>query len=447
MSEKPSNPFDKSVNGDSGLLGFLGKRMVESPSWLVDKQGDKWEPYVGPRGGEGWQNRETGEVIYGDLQSVAEEDESVQAPEEPESEQNEYPESTVDVDRDDVQRGDYIYVDGEDGGYLDSVERVQDGSVIASFEDGRSFRIREGMDVRVNDDPPVRPEDVDETVYEFDEALGKVQESVEVTDRGSSAWVDNDGIENVIADNVSRCKSKVIADSMLDDLEKVTAQRGMSYHAENRINLRPNDHEETMSHEVGHALLKSNGLETPEFANVMALTHNTMEGLDTSHMGKGVLEAIQDIFNDGKKEISYEYVEAAEKHFDGGEILDVSFLSMNVDPDAPEEIVQLGEEVNKAFRDQFEQIEEEGITPNLIQDQYAVTNAHETWAAVHEELQRDGVSKKSMKVLYEDYPDLLSAYFELFDPNSFQKREIKKLYENSGPNGSIEEDPFPEVQL
>ena len=458
MSEKGSNPFDKSVNGSSGVLGQLGKEMVESPSKLVDKQGDEWEPYVGPRGGEGWKNPETGEIVYGDMGDVAEVDESVSEPEVSEQDQDGgYSGDLQSVDHDDIDEGQYVSIDGgEVEGYLDSVDRLG-GDVHVTLDDGSSFWLEDGMQVAVDDDPG------ETELHQHQDTFDNVTENVPIEDR--DGYLSADDVKEDMVQEFSRIKSDQVFENTTDHISELKETAGSSYYNKDKgeVVLAEDAFDDTLSHELGHAIMGANGYDLNTAGNILATLHNATSGsMKVKHIGKSLMDVIRE--ENARGNLSDSYVEYAEENIENPEdiVLDKEYLEMAIDEDHNEELRGLVEEVNNALSDMLDalaaedpiayEVEDDAMfgRPDesaLFADEYAASNGQEVFAALHEKMQMGGVDPNSLEKLYTEHHGLVAEYIDNFEPGELQKKQINRLYQSKGSSSVIEDVPFPEVEV
>jgi len=410
----------------------------------TEKEGS-WAPYVGPQGGEGWRNVQTNEIVYtldppGPVVGDAGLDDSQQDEERVRPEG--VPDTAVDVETSDVERRDYISVDGEVEGFVDFIEQRGEGEAFVMFEDGSSVSITEGMEVYVDDDPPAEFE-----AYEdFDEYQQILFDTTEVTYEGGNYLSQEDVMEKV-SDDMSRCKLQDAAKHTLKSLTSIDQREGrLSYYHPDKesVELSEDVFGETVSHEFGHAFLGQNGYDLSEFGNMLAVATNRVRHGTPFLDLRG--KTIEDLANTlaMKGYISQSYRVKVSESVKSDDMATVDYFKLKPRPDANEDLQDLANAVNDVLEEQFEAVFYNTDTP-LIKDEYAGTNGQEMFAGIHEEMQRDGVNKSTIEVLYREYPDFCQVYFSYFEPNTLQKREFNRLFNREGSSGGIEELPFPEV--
>ena len=397
---------------------------------------EEWEPYVGPQGGEGWRSMETGEIVYQDhapgpvagdssTRDRTEGDEDSIRPEG-------VGEDFLDVESQDVQRNDYVSVDGEIEGFLDNVESFRNGTVQLTFEDGRSVRVGEGDEVWINDDPPERQ---GETLY--NDLINLFDNTVHVDYEGS--FMQGDDAVSQAATDLSNLKKEGLAKRTVNNLESVEssiASRSYFNTGDKTLNLADDVFEDTVTHEIGHAFLDANGVDIPKGANMLALVHGDDRDnrLRTDLMGQTVGEAIEQLQDEGSLG-EFEVPNPNEQ-------FNADYLKLEIQDDyGDEDFNQMVESINGMLENEIDKAEK----GEELYHSYGTTNGHEMFAAVHEILQGDDLIMGRMHTLYDEYPDVLESYFDVFEPGDRQKKMLNKLFNEKGPNGSIDDEPFPEV--
>ncbi len=455
MSEKRVSGADSPLVIDNSGSGGGDKETAES----VRKQDSNWEPYEGPRGGSGWRNTETDEVVYSEVSPAGDtfdEDEGVgtaEPGEDDETDTSNVPESAVSVDRSDVESTDYISIDGEKEGFVDSVERRGD-DVYVRFDDGDGLWLEEDMEVFVDDDPPEKSDNV-EQVREYTE---KIRDSVTFEERSPTSTLTQREIRDTMADSLTRVESEDIAENTIDRIGDVKSLRGRSHydpHSGN-ISIAPNDFEKTVVHEVGHAILDSNGFETDDFASIISMGFDRSKGIDASIFSMTKGEVARKLEREG--EISEGISEKIRERFDSDMVVSPNDLTFKPDTDFNEDfdegLADFVATLNSTYTDviadlQYENDPVQTITREdyeSIKGEYEWTNANEFFAMIHENLQQEGINRNNIEKIYDQYPEVLDAYFDVFEPNDLQKRELNQLFNESGGSGPIESEPFPEVQ-
>jgi hypothetical protein len=441
MSEKGADSRRQDVSGESSVLGQLGRDLVHK-SFSIRKQGDDWVPYVGPRGGEGWKNPETGEVIYGDLSDVDEQtDGDVGHGESQDSGQVD--EDFTGIDRDDIDEGQYLSVDGgEVEGYVETVDRLG-VDVRVMLEDGSSFWIEDDMQLSVDDSPETEELRPNQDTYDI------VDESISFDER--DGWLDAQQVEEKVVDDLARTKSDDVVDKTADHITDVREERVSYYNPEDEyISVRADDMEETVSHELGHAIMGANGFHIKEGANLLATLKNSGSGdLAVDLLGNSIREILErpkvqanmsdQYISNVESQVEEEYIDGVDTSFDE------NYISMSIQDEAyTEELVPLVNEINSSLSKMLDDIDE-GSDDSLFAGQYAVSNGQEVFAALHEKMQMDGLDPNSLQDLVAYHEELVDEYLNHFEPNDYQKQYINRLFQSEGSIGSIEEMPFPEV--
>lgn len=456
---KTLNNIESSIVGKTKEMNYdpeKARKMVLSLLKMYDSitiKQEEWEPYEGPQGGEGWRSLDSGEIIYSDeppgpvagdsgTRDRSGQDEDRVKPEG-------VPNNTLDINANDVEDGDYINIDGEVEGYVDFVDIRGDNEAFVMFEDGTSLPVTEDMEVYIDDNPPEKSQ------YQMDiDKFGeKLFNTTEIEFEGE--FLSREDVINKVSSDMARCKSEDMAMTTLEGLSEVSSiSSNRSYYnsEENLIALSDGVFEETVSHEFAHAFLAENGYNTGPFANIIATATNASLGRgipdDVQYEGQTRGELARDLHNHGY--ISDDYMEQIEEAtFEIGAPSDPPVkpeeFMLRTMRDSEDNAGDLRDAINEVFKDQYE-IAVEGTNGRIIKDEYAATNAQETFAGIHEEMQKDGVSHKTVSVLYEDYPEFLTKYIEYFEPNTMQKQYFNKLFNEEGSSGTIDEIPFPEVE-
>jgi len=315
---------------------------------IFDKE-VQWEPYSGPRGGEGYRNPDTGEVVYDEIP----------------------PNTTTEPDRDTINVEDSIDIEYE-GQFLSQDQLV-------SHIEGDFERVKEKS-----------------IVENVTEGVGQIRSMP-----GNTSYYNRDSGDMMISQNTF---------------------------------------EGTVTHEVGHAMLGENGFNLSPAGNLLAASTNALgNNMPDDLMEMTVGEMIEYVDEEAGMADSY-------KGF-SDEIKDQPIspdqFKIEIADDANSSMVEFVESVNEVFEDQFSGAFGDGES-QLISDSYAATNAHETFAKIHQEMQDEGINFGAMQVMYEQYPDFCEEYFNIFEPNELQKREFNRLFNDEGSSGPIEDVPFPE---
>lgn len=396
---------------------------------------EEWEPYVGPQGGEGWRSMETGEIVYQDHAPGPVAGDSSTRDRTGSDEDSIRPEGVgedfLDVESQDVQRDDYVSVDGEIEGFLDNVESFRNGTVQLTFEDGRSVRVGEGDEVWINDDPPERQ---GESLY--NELIGTIEDNVFIDYDGD--FINERDVSSQAATDMSNAKNETFAKRTLSNLESITGgvRRSHFDSSDGTLQLADNVFEETVTHEIGHAFLDANGVDIPKGANLLAIVHgqDNDNRLRTDLFGQTVGEAIEQLQDEG--ELGDYSVPNTDEEFNA------DHLKLEIQDDyGDEDFNQMVESINGMLESEIDKAEK-GFD---LYHSYGATNGHEMFTAVHEILQGDDLIMGRMHTLYDEYPDVLESYFDVFEPGDRQKKMLNKLFNEKGPNGSIDDEPFPEV--
>jgi hypothetical protein len=249
-----------------------------------------------------------------------------------------------------------------------------------------------------------------------------------------------------------------MVENTIDGIGEIKSLRGRSYYEPDsgNISIAPNDFEKTVIHEVGHAILDSNGFETSSFASIISMGFDRRKGIDTSIFSMTKAEVARKLEIEG--EISETISEKITERFDSDMPVSPNDLTFkpNTDfnGDSDGDLADFIDTLNNTYTDvisdlQYDNDPLETITREnyeSIKSEYEWTNANEFFAAIHENLQQEGINRNNIEIIYEQYPEVLDAYFDVFEPNDLQKRELNQLFKDSGGSGPIESEPFPEVE-
>ena len=431
MSSNGSNV--RTVTFDSDGSGSSRVRVV-SPDNVTEK--GSWEPYVGPREGFGWRNPDTDEVVYqddppGEMDLSALTSEQVDALEEALgtdlTESSDLPDSAMSSDKEDIVEGEYAYI-GEEEGFLDMVERVGD-DVRVRLDDGSEFWVGD-KEVHIDTEADRIREEQEER-----EKVQRVQRSVGIEDVDGQ-FVSTEQIENNLVRMTESAKQDVVADNLLDNLESIDRDLyGGAYyrHSESKVNLPTDSTDSTLNHEIGHAIAGANGFDYPvkhavTFAKIFvkdrdAMTAESEFGGDddfinpSEYVGSTWGELVDDVWGQAGVEVDNFVPDDAR---DDEITLNDFKLEQVEGVDTSEEMDTLIDEINEAWEEQFTDWGSKSIG-----NQYSATNAHETMSRLHEHLQSPGINFGVMNDLIEDFPDLLDAYLDVFEPNEPQKNHLE----------------------
>ena len=409
----------------------------------VSKSG-QWEPYEGPRGGFGWRNTDTDEIVYqddppGEPDLSALSGEQIDALEEALgtdlTSSSDLPESAFEVEPQDIEKDDYVYI-GEEEGFLDSVDRVGD-DVYVELSSGNAFWVGD-KDVHVDSEPQQYREE-----QEREELKNRIMSELSVSRNIDGVHVDTDEVVSTMADMVENTKHEQVTENLfsnLDEIDETSRGSYFNYNDSKGIYFDSSATEGTVAHETAHAVANTNGYDYNDRRQATMFAHifnmrdryfrpdgsgdSILDPRDT--IGKTWREVEQDM-----KEVWRDtYASSLGIDFSSpitGEnryvlvTKDAFKLSHDGETNSPEEVDRLIEEVNNAWEKQFDNWGEFGIGGS-----YSGTNAHETLAMIHEHLQKPGVNKQVMRDLVNDFPDLLDAYLDVFEPNDLQERELEK---------------------
>lgn len=472
MSDKPSTKYGQLVSKYASSVEVVDEKSVESVS-DVRRNDANWKKYEFKDGTVGWKNAETGEIHIDDVSPNTNEkadwseetgprgatrwvsedgrvryrpppgfSEDTTEEQEPTDELND----PVTVDRSDVEQGDYIGIDGEKEGYIDAVERSGD-DVFVRFEDGDGLWIEEDMSVAIDEDPPPRVAgSIDRQRY-----IEDLYSDVDISERSTASSLDRAEVAGVIADNFTRTKKDDIASNTVDAIETIEEHDITSswYGESNRMRISKDAYERVVCHETAHATAYGNGFDTSDFAAVMGIAFSRQDGINQSMFGRTKDDIIRELESSGK--ISPGLAVNARDAFDIYDVVrydDLTFSQRDdYDDNLDDDFSNLISAIDDAFVETVEQIQEDGTeSVNKLKGGYELTNSNELFAAIHENLQQDGINRRNIEEIYYQYPEVLSAYFEVFEPNDLQKRELNQLFKESGGSGPIESEPFPEAQ-
>lgn len=413
-----------------------------------DVQKSEWVPYTGPRGGEGWKNPDSGEIIY--------------QPEPPGqvSALEDQADPRLVIDPEDIEADDYISIDGEIEGIVEMVDMVG-GEARVTMDDGRTIRVDDTNEIAVDDEVDTgayrRMRDVRQDVYE------RVQE-IPIKDWPNGAYMSQDEIRNNTSAMLNRSDSEV-REKFFEDIEELLDRASRSgYNLDGgQMQFRPDAMNETLMHEVGHALLGSAGYDVTPEANGFAYFYSGEipdfeegEPLDEVFI-RMVDEKIEKLTAHHPALVDYDMVdhlkqkkEEARQRFGGQEVqMDMFYLDARDDAIESEEVETLVEELNEAWKRQVDAHRDEELDESeyVIGEDYSATNAHETFAMLNEELQGDTADPNTMEVLLLNHGSLLEAYLELFEPRDIQKEVMNQVHRINPNRSHFPEDevPFPEV--
>lgn len=181
-----------------------------------------------------------------------------------------------------------------------------------------------------------------------------------------------------------------------DQIQRANSRKGL-------IKVSHDEREATIQHEMGHQVFQAHGISTAFGGSGSDKAHNF------GHRPPP--------WPNGDDENKDKFKLSKAKH------------------EAPEELIELGEEINSAFQTMVDEIRansgSDGQVPrndeyklDSVFYDYAACNAHETLAMTHEIMQTAGQrSPGSVQTLAKHHPDLLSAYSKVFDvPEKTQQK-------------------------
>lgn len=430
-----------SEKGDTGAdsplvikVGGSGGIDVKAPDNVAQK--GSWEPYLGPREGFGWRNPDTDEVVYQE-EPPGEPDLSALTTEQADALEEalgaditgseDLPESAMSSDKDDIVEGEYAYI-GEEEGFLDRVDRVGD-DVRVRLGDGSEFWVGD-KEVHIDTEADRIREDMEER-----EKVQRVQRSVGIEDVDGQ-FVSTEQVENNLVRMTESAKQDVVADNLLDNLDSIDRDPyGGAYyrHRESKINFPSDATDSTLNHEIGHAIAGTNGFDFDKnYASAVAKvfieerdSFGSVDG-DSESMDEDVIDPSEYI-GQTWGDLSFDVFDKVghsvrlPRGVDDEPITEDTFkLHQQEGVDTSEEMDALIDEVNKAWEEQFM-----NWGSKSIGDQYSATNAHETMSRLHEHLQSPGINFGVMNDLIRDFPDLLDAYLDVFEPNEPQKNHLE----------------------
>ena len=228
-------------------------------------------------------------------------------------------------------------------------------------------------------------------------------------------------------------KQDVVADNLLDNLDSIDRDLyGGAYyrHGESKVNLPTDATDSTLNHEIGHAIAGANGYDYPvkhavTFAKVFiqdqgALNAESDFGGDddfidpSEYIGSTWGDLVDDLWEE--RDIEAQDLPVPEDARNDEITLGDFKLEQAEGEDTSQEMETLIEEINEAWEEQFTD-----WGSKTIGDQYSATNAHETMSRLHEHLQSPGINYLVMSDLINDFPELVDAYLDVFEPNETQK--------------------------
>ena len=385
MSSNGSNV--RTVTFDSDGSGSSHVRVV-SPDNVTEK--GSWEPYVGPQDGFGWRNPDTDEVVYQD----------------------------------------------EPPGEMD----------LSDFTDGQISALEEALGTTLSDssDSPER-----ETGDLRESYVDQIEENIDVEERSPTAMLTSREVKNEMAFVMDRAKNPELANNTINNMDEIAndSTGGSYWNSRNgKMNLSSQAPQSTVAHELGHAMTSANGFDTSNMASVMSITFSRSDGVDVDKFDMSKGEIIDEFIEKGK--LSESHKDKIDQNFDLDSQLEPEELTFSLrddfDGEVDEDLQNVVSKVNDAFVESINTLRDGGDVKTM-KDEYEFTNANEFWAAIHENLQQDGINYRNMKNMYDQYPDVLDAYFDVFEPNDLQKEEFNYLFNEFGSSGSIDSEPFPEV--
>ena len=256
---------------------------------------------------------------------------------------------------------------------------------------------------------------------------------------------------------MTRVKQSELADNTISEIESISSTQVVSswQGSSGIMRLSSNAYERTVSHESAHALVNANGFDTSMFATLVSNAFDRDTGFDDTIIGKSKGEVIDEAESDGNinPDLAEQFRDVISAD-DTVEVSDLTFFEMDdFDGERNEELSSLVDSISETFEElinemKYEEDPIESLTqdrPDTIKNEYEWTNANEFFAAIHENLQQEGIDRNNLEIMYEQYPDVLASYFNVFEPNDLQKRELNQLFNDSGGSGPIESLPFPEV--
>lgn len=337
------------------------------------------------------------------------------------------------------------WTDGEDVVYQEEPPGEVD---LSNLTDEQVEQLEEELGQSFSDDSS----DVDQQeVYERD-----IEDSIDMDNLESTDMLSKDDVVNVLSSNMTRVKQSELADNTISKIESISSNSPVSswQGSSGRMRLSDNAYERTVSHESAHAFVNANGFDTSMFATLVSNAFDRDTGFDDTIIGKSKGEVIDEAESDGNINpgLADQFRDVIDQD-DTVEVSDLTFSEMDdFDGSTNEELSALVNSISETFEELVKEMKYEGdpiesLTqdrPDTIKDEYEWTNANEFFAAIHENLQQEGINRNNLEVMYEQYPEVLSSYFDVFEPNELQKRELNQLFNDSGGSGPIESLPFPE---
>jgi len=374
---------------------------------------------------------------------------------------------------------------GSDAGYEQAeriVTAVEDADVEKQWRPYEGpqggFGWTDGEDIVYDDEPPGEvdvSELSDEQVEQLEDELGQsfsddssdasqqeiferdIEDSIDMDNLESTQMLSKDDVVNTLSSDMTRVKQSELADNTISEIESISSTQVVSswQGSSGIMRLSSNAYERTVSHESAHALVNANGFDTSMFATLVSNAFDSDTGFDDTIIGKSKGEVIDEAESDGNinPNLAEQFRDVISVD-DTVEVSDLTFFEMDdFDGERNEELSSLVDSISETFEElinemKYEEDPIESLTqdrPDTIKNEYEWTNANEFFAAIHENLQQEGIDRNNLEIMYEQYPDVLASYFDVFEPNDLQKRELNQLFNDSGGSGPIESLPFPEV--
>lgn len=118
-------------------------------------------------------------------------------------------------------------------------------------------------------------------------------------------------------------------------------------------------------------------------------------------------------------------------------------LTQRDDKDVPERVQRLMDEVNESW-EKLQDAGAENADEYNVKNNYSATNAHEFFAQLNEVMHSGRITAKDNMDWYEQNPDLLRAYTDVFEPSNRMKTLIQHLHEQDPETSPYDDDPYPD---
>lgn len=354
------------------------------------------------------------------------------------------PEEGEQISTEEYERGDTVRYWRFGDVQEEVVSRVEDGTIYTINDDGR---------------------EVAATSSEYRARRSETKESATAEEIALTTDIDSkrdfkqqelrpklgESIEQIEDDDVAKTTS-----SHVELVEYDLGDRNAWDSKEQKLMFKEDPSQDVTAHEYAHVLADSHGYDTDHDGkgiNIVAKmgVRNVMPIEFGIPLGESVENALEvweermpayDLTDDVRDMLS-------EERFDNVIEREDFMLTKRGNEEVPDEVDRLIDEVNKAWNDIMDMAQDGNIEKahnRCPLRPYASTNAHEMLATVSQIAQSTTGDEAHLRTVWEFYPDMLTAYTDVYEPSEQAKQMLNTFYDNEAMEDIFEGKPYPEVE-